>query len=139
MHKLLRQYGEERFKEHDDKMETHMAFAEYYIALATKLAEVMQSGREEAGFEAMDKEIDNIRSRDLSQSFRQAVGVKEVIQYLEGVIDKDKMLEEIKKKTRHLAKHQFTWSKRFDLHVYQGADKDLPDQISQFVKAYSSS
>lgn len=61
IHKLLRQYGEERFKNHPDGMSTHMAFADYYITLVTKLEAVMQSAKEEAAFEALDKEIGNIR------------------------------------------------------------------------------
>ena len=61
VHKLLRQYGEERFKDHPDAMPTHMAFADYFITLVTKLQEVIQSSKEEAAFEALDKEIGNIR------------------------------------------------------------------------------
>lgn len=61
VHKLLRQYGEERFKDHSDKMATHMAFADYYIALSTKLGMVMNSSKEQGAFEAFDKEIDNVR------------------------------------------------------------------------------
>lgn len=62
MNKLLRQYAEQRFKDHDAKMPTHMAFAAYYIKLAVKLSEVLNTAKEQATYEAIDKELDNIRA-----------------------------------------------------------------------------
>lgn len=61
VHKLLRQYGEERFKDHPDAMDSHMAYAGYYIDLACKLEKVLQSSKEDAAYDLLDKEIDNIR------------------------------------------------------------------------------
>lgn len=43
----------------------------------------------------------------------QALGYKEVLEYLEGNWDKDKMVEELKKRTRNFARRQMTWFKRF--------------------------
>jgi tRNA dimethylallyltransferase len=43
----------------------------------------------------------------------QALGYKEAIEYLEGHWTLDKMTEELKKKTRHFARRQMTWFKRF--------------------------
>lgn len=43
----------------------------------------------------------------------QALGYKEVIDYLDGKWDKDQMIEELKKRTRNFAKRQMTWFKRF--------------------------
>ena len=42
----------------------------------------------------------------------QAIGYKEVIEYLEGNIDYDRAAELIKQNTRHFAKRQITWFKR---------------------------
>lgn len=50
-------------------------------------------------------------SKDLNSM--QALGYKEVIEYLEGNWDKNKMIEELKKRTRHFARRQMTWFKRF--------------------------
>lgn len=61
VHKLLRQYGEERFKDHESAMDTHMAFADYYITLANKLFEAMQSSKEPVASKVFDQELDNIR------------------------------------------------------------------------------
>lgn len=50
-------------------------------------------------------------SKDLP-SF-QALGYKEVIEYLEGHWTLDQTTEELKKRTRHFARRQMTWFKRF--------------------------
>ncbi len=63
----------------------------------------------------------------------QGLGYKEVIEYLDGNWDKDKMIEELKKRTRHFAKRQMTWFKRFkDVKWFEPKDKD---QILQFLSA----
>ena len=63
----------------------------------------------------LENEIGAIQHKDLSHTVKQAVGVKEVLQCLNGDITRDVMIEEVKKKTRHLAKHQYTWSKQFEV------------------------
>ena len=50
-------------------------------------------------------------SKDLP-SF-QALGYKEVVEYLDGKWSKEKMITELKKRTRHFARRQMTWFKRF--------------------------
>jgi tRNA dimethylallyltransferase len=86
--------------------------------------------------EGLLEEIEGLRARQLSQSFRQAVGVKEVMAHLDGQMTKEQMLDEMKKKTRHLAKHQFTWAKRFDTRDFEGDDPELLTKVSEFVSAY---
>ena len=44
----------------------------------------------------------------------QALGYKETIEYLEGRWTKEKMIEELKKRTRNFAKRQMTWFRRFE-------------------------
>ncbi|MBI5699185.1 tRNA (adenosine(37)-N6)-dimethylallyltransferase MiaA [Candidatus Saganbacteria bacterium] len=51
-------------------------------------------------------------SRELNSM--QALGYKETIEYLAGRWDKDKMIEELKKRTRNFAKRQMTWFRRFE-------------------------
>ena len=46
-----------------------------------------------------------------SQSLK-AIGYKEVISYLDGIIDFDEMVDLIKKNSRHYAKRQLTWFRR---------------------------
>lgn len=62
VHKLLRQYAEARFKDRMElKMATYKAHGQYYVALATRLSDAMNSSKEKAAIEAMDEEIENIR------------------------------------------------------------------------------
>lgn len=42
----------------------------------------------------------------------QALGYKEVYEYLKGEISKDEMIEKIKRESRRYAKRQITWFKR---------------------------
>jgi tRNA dimethylallyltransferase len=50
-------------------------------------------------------------ARDLP-SF-QALGYKEVVRYLDGGWEKEEMITELKKRTRHFARRQMTWFRRF--------------------------
>ncbi len=50
----------------------------------------------------------------LSMQAREAVGYKQIIDHLTGSLSLDQAIEQIKIQTRHLAKLQRTWLKRFD-------------------------
>lgn len=70
----------------------------------------------------------------LSPEARQAVGYKEVIEYLEGRCSLDDAAEKVRRATRHLAKHQMTWLRRFrDLHWLAGDAPDLPQQALALI------
>jgi len=43
---------------------------------------------------------------------KQAIGYKEVVAYLDGVISYEEMVNKIKLETRHYAKRQLTWFKK---------------------------
>ena len=42
----------------------------------------------------------------------QGLGYKEVVNYLQGNISKEEMIEEVKMETRRYAKRQITWFKK---------------------------
>ena len=44
----------------------------------------------------------------------QAIGYKEVVEYLNGLITKDEAIEKIKQESRRYAKRQITWFKRIE-------------------------
>ena len=44
----------------------------------------------------------------------QALGYKEVVEYLEGKLTKEEMIDKIKQETRRYAKRQLTWFRRYD-------------------------
>ncbi len=48
----------------------------------------------------------------------QAIGYKEVIEYLDGKISYDEMVDKIKQETRHYAKRQLTWFKKNNDYIW---------------------
>ena len=67
----------------------------------------------EAGLIQEVEQLANKYGFDLKR-FKKTIGYKEVIEFLNGNIDKDKMTDEIQKNTRHFAKRQITWFKRIE-------------------------
>ena len=48
----------------------------------------------------------------------QAIGYKEVVEYLNGKITYDEMIEKIKIETRHYAKRQLTWFRKNNDYIW---------------------
>ena len=71
------------------------------------------------------EEVEQLRPR-LSKQARDGVGYKEVLDYLDGKIDKETCLYKIKVGTRRLAKHQMTWYRKWlDITWFAGDREDL--------------
>ena len=70
--------------------------------------------------EGLVKEVKNLKQKyDLSTTARQAIGYKEILDYLEGNVDIESAIELIKKRTRNYAKRQVTFFKnQFNSHVF---------------------
>ena len=73
----------------------------------------------------------------------QGLGYKEVVEYLEGHLTKEEMIEKIKQETRRYAKRQITWFKRykeskwFDLDKYDNGEilkEDILNYIENIFK-----
>ena len=60
----------------------------------------------------------------------QAIGYKEIIEYLQGNCSLDKAIEDIKLNTRHYAKRQITYFKKFDLIRLK---PDGPQKLAQII------
>ena len=59
------------------------------------------------------EEVKKIKDKyDKFPTAMQAIGYKEVIEYLENKLNKEEMVEKIKMETRRYAKRQITWFKR---------------------------
>lgn len=58
--------------------------------------------------------------------FKKTIGYKEVVEYLQGNITIDRMIEMIQTNTRHFAKRQITWFKRIE-----GMNWFEPDKIEE--------
>ena len=61
--------------------------------------------------EGLIDEVKGLMDRGLTEDHvsMQAIGYKEIYQYLSGVLTKDEAIELLKKNTRHFAKRQLTW------------------------------
>ncbi len=67
----------------------------------------------------------------------QAIGYKEIINYLEGNMDLYETIEVLKRNTRRFAKRQLTWFKRDDRIKWINVDKfDSIDAISKYLADY---
>jgi tRNA dimethylallyltransferase len=75
----------------------------------------------------------------LSMQAREAVGYKQIIEHLRGSLPLDQAIEQIKIQTRHLAKLQRTWLKRFNAVTWcsaipQQPAADLLPQVMELLK-----
>lgn len=83
--------------------------------------------------------VDEVRALGptLSPEARQAVGYKEVLDHLAGTYRLDDAIELVKRNSRHLAKHQMTWYRRFtDIVWLPGAAPDLVLQAESAARAF---
>lgn len=66
----------------------------------------------------------------------QALGYKEVKEYLDGFISYDEMIDKIKKETRHYAKRQLTWFRKNDDYIWLNAEDGVDTNVERIVKAF---
>ena len=59
----------------------------------------------------------------------QGLGYKEVVEYLEGKLTKDEMMEKIKMETRRYAKRQLTWFRKNKQTIWIKGEDDLQNNI----------
>lgn len=75
---------------------------------------------------------------DESCTSLQAIGYKEVIEYLKGRMTKEEMIAKLKQDTRNFAKRQMTWFKRFKNVTWYDADDLALHEIHDLIsKAFS--
>ena len=83
--------------------------------------------------------VDEVQSlldnpRGLSKQAKQALGYKEVIQYLDGGLTLDDTKEMVKQSTRRFAKRQMTWFRSFpDIQWLEAEKHDGPGSISDEI------
>ena len=83
--------------------------------------------------------VDEIQSlldnpRGLSKQAKQALGYKEVIQYLDGGLTLDDAKEMVKQSTRRFAKRQMTWFRSFpDVQWLETEEHEGPGPISDEI------
>ena len=65
----------------------------------------------------------------------QGLGYKEVLEYLNGNIDKDTMIDKLKMETRRYAKRQITWFKKNKQICWLDGQKNINDNINFILKS----
>ncbi len=76
--------------------------------------------------------LDN--AEGLSKQARQALGYKEVIQYLDGELTLDEAKDMVKLSTRRFAKRQMTWFRSFpDVQWLEADEHEGPESISEEI------
>lgn len=106
--------------------------AALYQRIEIRVEEMLRKG--------LIEEVQMLREQgfDLSLNAMQALGYKQVYNYLEGFMGKEQMLEEIKRETRRYAKRQYTWfnkDKRIhwvNVQKYSN-DEELVQKISVYI------
>lgn len=66
----------------------------------------------------------------------QALGYKEVVQYLENKMTKEEMVEKLKMETRRYAKRQITWFKRYENIIWINSLENKEKNIQTICKEY---
>lgn len=66
----------------------------------------------------------------------QGLGYKEVVEFLQGNISKEEMVEKIKLETRHYAKRQLTWFRKNKETIWLDGQKDLEENIKIIMENY---
>lgn len=86
------------------------------------------------------EEVDNDRNKIGFQASK-AIGFKDVCNYLDGLITKDEMIDNIQKASRHYAKRQLTWYRNHsntlminvNLSNYEVTIKETINKINEFL------
>lgn len=82
-----------------------------YNIINQRILEMIKEGLIEEVSEIL-KELRKKNINVLDTTSMQAIGYKEVVEYLNNDITKEEMIEKLCKDTRHYAKRQITWFKR---------------------------
>ena len=65
------------------------------------------------------------------------IGYKEIMYYFSGIYSKAEAIDTIKKNTRHYAKKQLTWFRRYDkMNWYNISEFDSDDAAAEVIKAW---
>lgn len=64
----------------------------------------------------------------------QGLGYKEVVEYLENKITKEEMIEKLKKETRHYAKRQLTWFRKYKEITWLEGEAGIDSNLDIIIK-----
>ena len=76
-------------------------------------------------------EVKNIYEKyDKYPTAMQALGYKEVVEYLEEKVTYEEMVEKIKQETRRYAKRQMTWFRKNNDYIWLDSDNDIQNNVN---------
>ena len=64
----------------------------------------------------------------------QALGYKEVVEYLEDKITKEEMIEKIKQESRRYAKRQLTWFRKNKQTIWLDGQENIETNINRILE-----
>ena len=80
------------------------------------------------------EEVSNLKEKyNKFPTAMQGLGYKEVVEYLEGKVTKEEMIEKIKMETRRYAKRQLTWFRKNKETIWLDATKEKEYNVSQII------
>ena len=84
--------------------------------------------------QALIEEVEKIsRKYNKFPTAMQGLGYKEVVEYLEGFLTKEEMIEKIKKETRHYAKRQLTWFRKNKQTIWLNGEDSIQKNIEKEI------
>lgn len=85
--------------------------------------------------EGLIEEVENIKKKyNKFPTAMQGLGYKEVVEYLENKITKEEMIEKLKKETRHYAKRQLTWFRKYKELIWLDGENGIEENMQIIIK-----
>ena len=75
-----------------------------------------------------------LKKYDTFPTAMQGLGYKEVVEYLDGKVTKEEMIEKIKMETRRYAKRQLTWFRKNKQTIWLNAEDTIQDNIQVILQ-----
>ena len=98
-------------------------------------------------YDRINKRVDMMMEQGLSEEVKQildkyhtfptamqGLGYKEVVEYLEGKLTKEEMVEKIKMETRRYAKRQLTWFRKNKQTIWLNAEDTIQNNVDTILK-----
>ncbi len=101
---------------------------ELYGRINQRVEEMMDSG--------LMEEVSGLMGMGFSPELKsmKSIGYKEVVECIKGEITFSECVDKIKKSTRHYAKRQLTWFRRYDDAVWLDISKDMEGNFTEILK-----
>ena len=85
------------------------------------------------------QEVKNLKEKyNCFPTAMQGLGYKEVVDFLEGNVSYEEMVEKIKQETRHYAKRQLTWFRKNKQTIWLKAEDGIQNNINIILEGYKN-